>query len=88
MRYYQPGQLNITQRISLPKLESIFVYEERFLGIFTGLISLKQIYVTHWSQFINIDDIFDPEKIFYLKVNGAIKSETLRLFTNLRSLDF
>ena len=80
--------MNITHRINLPKLESIFVNEEKFLGIFIGLTSLKQIYVTHWSYIINIDDIFDPEKIFYLKFNGSIKTETLRLFKNLRSLDF
>lgn len=36
---------------------------------------------------INIDDIFDPSKILYLKINGAYHPEVLRVFNNLRILD-
>ncbi len=48
---------------------------------------MKHIRIIHWNEMINTDDIFDPSKILYLKINGAYHPEVLRVFNNLRSLD-
>jgi hypothetical protein len=68
-------------------LESLIVENERLFSIFTGLISLKHINIDRWDEMIDLDDIFDPSKILYLEAD-LMHLKQLRLFTNLRSLEF
>ena len=55
------------QKINLPNLQTLRVDNSIQLTYFTGLKTLKQIYIKIWHQEIIIDDIFDPLKIFDLE---------------------
>ena len=50
----------ITQKITLPKLESLRVQNTKQLLCFTGLKLLKNIGIRDWDEMIDLDDIFDP----------------------------
>ena len=63
----------ITQKITLPQLESLNVRNTMQLVCFTGLKLLTNIGITHWYEMIDLDDIFDPSKILDLEI-GSIKT--------------
>ena len=50
----------ITQKITLPKLESLKVSNTMQLVCFTGLKLLTNIVIRDWDEMIDLDDIFDP----------------------------
>ena len=64
----------ITQKITLPKLESLKVSNTTQLVCFTGLKLLKNIGIYDWNEMIDLDGIFDPSKILYLQIWHSIKT--------------
>ena len=58
----------ITQKITLPKLESLRVQNTKQLLCFTGLKLLKNIGIRDWDEMIDLDDIFDSSKILDLQI--------------------
>ena len=58
----------ITQKITLPKLESLKVTNTSQLVCFAGLKLLTNIGIGDWNEMIDLDDIFDPSKILYLQI--------------------
>ena len=64
----------ITQKITLPKLESLNVYDTMQLVCFTGLKLLTKIGIYDWNEMIDLDDIFDPSKILDLRIQNSIKT--------------
>ena len=58
----------ITQKITLPKLESLRVQNNKQLLCFTGLKLLKNIGIRDWDEMIDLDDIFDSSKILDLQI--------------------
>ena len=55
-----PNFQKITQKITLPQLESLKVYNTMKLVSFTGLKLLTNIGILYWDEMIDLDDIFDP----------------------------
>ena len=64
----------ITQKITLPKLESLKVRNTSQLVCFTGLKLLTNIVIGDWNEMIDLDDIFDPSKILDLEIRYSIKT--------------
>ena len=63
-----PKFQKITQKITLPKLESLKVSNTMQLVCFTGLKLLTNIGITYWDEMIDLDDIFDSSKILDLQI--------------------
>ena len=66
MRVYKFQE--ITQKITLPNLESLKVSNTSELVCFARLKLLTNIGIGDWNEMIDLDDIFDPSKILYLQI--------------------
>ena len=64
----------ITQKITLPKLESLKVRNTSQLVCFAGLKLLTNIDIDYWNEMIDLDDIFDPSKILDLQIWESIET--------------
>ena len=85
---YFPDQSKIVQTVNLPNLEYLQVRNSISFLIFTGLTSLKDIWISEWIEIIDLEGIFDPSKILMLKIFEITNiNEVLSIFNNLRSLE-